>query len=200
MDRRLEQAAAEESRARQALEDKREEALLAVATKTLLDDVEQAFEAEHEPAVLRRARDAFANVTARAFDLRLRGDGSFVAHDVRQEAARELAELSSGTRMQLLLALRLAWIETQEQGGETLPLFLDEALTTSDEDRFRGDGKESGEARVGRGRGSGQNRERAPPGDMGDDGPAPRNDNGPGAGNEDGSEIRNEAGAGAPGR
>ena len=135
-DRKLEQAAAGESRARQALEDKREEALLAVATKTLLDDVERAFEAEHEPAVLRRARDAFANVTARAFDLRLRGDGSFVAHDVRQEAARELAELSSGTRMQLLLALRLAWIETQEQGGETLPLFLDEALTTSDEDRF----------------------------------------------------------------
>ena len=135
-DRKLEQAAAEESRSRQALEDKREEALLAVATKTLLDDVEQAFEAEHEPAVLRRARDVFANVTARAFDLRLRGDGSFVAHDVRQEAARELAELSSGTRMQLLLALRLAWIETQEQGGESLPLFLDEALTTSDEDRF----------------------------------------------------------------
>ena len=135
-DRKLEQAAAEENRARQALEDKRDEALLAVATRTLLDDVEQAFEAEHEPAVLRRARDVFANVTARAFDLRLRGDGSFVAHDVRQEAARELAELSSGTRMQLLLALRLAWIETQEQGGEALPLFLDEALTTSDEDRF----------------------------------------------------------------
>ena len=135
-DGKLEQAAAEESRARQALEDKRDEASLAVATKALLDDVEQAFEAEHEPAVLRRARDVFAEVTARAFDLRLRGDGSFVAHDVRQEAARELAELSSGTRMQLLLALRLAWIETQEQGGEALPLFLDEALTTSDEERF----------------------------------------------------------------
>ena len=135
-DGKLEQAAAEESRARQALEDKRDEASLAVATKALLDDVERAFEAEHEPAVLRRARDVFADVTARAFDLRLRGDGSFVAHDVRQEAARELAELSSGTRMQLLLALRLAWIETQEQGGEALPLFLDEALTTSDEDRF----------------------------------------------------------------
>ena len=135
-DGKLEQAAAEESRARQALEDKRDEASLAVATKTLLDDVERAFEAEHEPAVLRRARDVFADVTARAFDLRLRGDGSFVAHDVRQETARELAELSSGTRMQLLLALRLAWIETQEQGGEALPLFLDEALTTSDEDRF----------------------------------------------------------------
>ena len=104
--------------------------------RTLLDDVERAFEAEHEPSVLRRARDVFAEVTAGAFALRLRGDGTFIAHDVRQETARELAELSSGTRMQLLLAVRLAWIEAQEQGGETLPLFLDEALTTSDEKRF----------------------------------------------------------------
>ena len=135
-ERKLEQTAAEEGAARQALEDKRDDALLAVATGTLLDDVERAFEAEHEPAVLRRARDLFAEVTARAFVLQLRGDGAFIARDVRQETARELAELSSGTRMQLLLAVRLAWIETQEQGGETLPLFLDEALTTSDEERF----------------------------------------------------------------
>ena len=135
-DRKLEQAAAEEDRARQALEDKRDEALLASATRTLLDDVEQAFEAEHEPEVLRRARKLFEEVTARAFDLRLRRDGTFIAHDVRLGAPRALSELSSGTRMQLLLALRMAWIETQEQGGETLPLFLDEALTTSDEERF----------------------------------------------------------------
>ena len=135
-DRKLEQATAEEDRARQELEDKRDEALLALATRILLDDVEQAFEAEHEPAVLRRARELFAEVTARAFDLRLRSDGTFVAHDVRQDAARGLSELSSGTRMQLLLALRMAWIETLERGGETLPLFLDEALTTSDEARF----------------------------------------------------------------
>ena len=135
-DRKLEQTAAEEDRARQALEDKRDDALLAVATKTLLDDVERTFVAEHEPAVLRRARDLFAEVTAHAFDLRLRGDGTFIAHDVRQDAARALSELSSGTRMQLLLALRMAWIEAREQGGETLPLFLDEALTTSDEARF----------------------------------------------------------------
>ena len=135
-ERKLERTAAEEGAARQALEDKRDDALLAVATGTLLDDVERAFEAEHEPAVLRRARDLFAEVTARAFELRLRGDGAFIARDVAQETARELAELSSGTRMQLLLAVRLAWLETQEQGGETLPLFLDEALTTSDEERF----------------------------------------------------------------
>ena len=135
-DRKLEQAAAEEDRARQALEDKRDDALLSVATGTLLDDVERAFEVEHEPALLRRARRLFAEVTARAFDLQLRGDRAFVAYDAGQEAPRALSELSSGTRMQLLLALRIAWIETLEQGGEALPLFLDEALTTSDEARF----------------------------------------------------------------
>ena len=135
-DHKLEEAADAEERARQALEDRREEALLAEATAFLLDDVEHAFEAEHEPNVLRWAREVFAEVTARAFDLRLDPDGTFIAHDLRQDAPRALAELSSGTRMQLLLALRLAWTDVQEQGGETLPLFLDEALTTSDEERF----------------------------------------------------------------
>ena len=135
-DFRLERAAARESAAEQVLLDKREEALFTAATETLLDDLEQEFVSEHEPAVLRAAREVFAQVTARAFELGLRPDGTFIARDLRQGATRELAELSSGTRAQLLLALRLAWTEAQEQGGESLPLFLDEALTTSDEDRF----------------------------------------------------------------
>ena len=134
--RALERTAAVENRAEQTLADKREDVLFAVATETLLQDVERAFVAEHEPVVLRRAREIFAQVTARAFELGLRPDGTFVARDVRQGATRSLGELSSGTRTQLLLALRLAWTEAQEEGGEALPLFLDEALTTSDEDRF----------------------------------------------------------------
>ena len=217
-DGKLEQAAAEESRAKQALEDKRDEALLAVATRTLLDDVERAFEAEHEPAVLRRARDVFADVTARAFDLRLRGDGSFVAHDVRQEAARELAELSSGTRMQLLLALRLAWIETQEQGGEALPLFLDEALTTSDERRFAvmaqslerlAGGSDGGRGRTGNAAGDmddARGRSGKAAGDVDDDGNGTWLEDGTGAraadriGGEVAAEYGIEAGAGAGAR
>ena len=135
-DSRLERAAARESAAEQVLNDKREEALLAVATATLLDDLEGEFVAEHEPAVLRAAREIFAQVTAHTFELGLRPDGTFVARDLRQGETRKLSELSSGTRAQLLLSLRLAWTEAQERGGESLPLFLDEALTTSDEDRF----------------------------------------------------------------
>ena len=133
---RLSQARAAADSARASLQDKLEDALLHEATETLLNDVEHAFQAENEPEVLGSARTLFREITAHAFDLELDKDGAFLARDLRQQALRQLGELSSGTRMQLLLALRLAWTEAQEQGGETLPLFLDEALTTSDEERF----------------------------------------------------------------
>ena len=135
-DHRLSQARAAVDAARSALQDKREHAWLHEATELLIDDVDQAFRAENEPEVLRRARALFREITANAFDLRLDKHSEFYAHDLIQNESRSLNELSTGTRMQLLLALRLAWIEAQEQGGEKLPLFLDEALTTSDEERF----------------------------------------------------------------
>ncbi len=135
-DRALESALNQEMRTQATLEDKRDHAFLSEATNLLLDDVKQAFQAEHEPEVLRRARELFREVTSHAFDFELGDDGQFLARDLQQEAPRTLAELSSGTRMQLLLALRLAWIQTQERGASPLPLFLDEALTTSDEGRF----------------------------------------------------------------
>lgn len=135
-DRKLENVRAAENRARRALEERRDDALLAVAMEALLDDVDGEFKADQEPGVLRRAREIFGEVTAHAFDLQLGAGGMFIAHDLAQKEPRSLMELSSGTRMQLLLALRLAWTEARERGGEALPLFLDEAMTTSDEGRF----------------------------------------------------------------
>ena len=133
---RLEDAARAKDLAAEALRDKRDEALVCAATEVLLDEVESAFKTEREPDLLRRARQWFEHVTAHAFTLDLRDMDSFVAHDRKQGELRTLKELSSGTRMQLLLALRLAWTEDRERGGESLPLLLDEALTTSDVDRF----------------------------------------------------------------
>ena len=132
----LERAASELDTATAALEDKRDEALRHQATELLLDEIESQFKSEHEPDLLRRAKERFEQVTAYEFSLELRNDNRFAARDLKQGQLRTLDELSSGTRMQLLLALRLAWTEAQEQGGESLPLFLDEALTTSDEGRF----------------------------------------------------------------
>ena len=135
LDHKLEHALAGEIQARDVLEDQRNKALEHAAVKVLLDDVEAAIQTEHEPALLHRARELFAQVTGHAFTLELRND-AFAARDQGQGTLKALGELSSGTRMQLLLALRLAWIEEQERDGEALPLFLDEALTTSDEKRF----------------------------------------------------------------
>ena len=133
---KLEDAATAKDQAAEALRDKRDEALSCAAAEVLLDEVESAFKTEREPDLLRRARQWFEQVTAHAFTLELRDTDSFVARDLTQGELRMLQELSSGTRMQLLLALRLAWTEDRERGGEALPLFFDEALTTSDVDRF----------------------------------------------------------------
>ncbi len=133
---RVEQAASELGRAEEALRDKLDTALLHAATDMLLDDVENAFKTDREPDLLRRARERFERVTAHEFTLELSDKTGFMARDRRQGQLRSPARLSSGTRMQLLLSLRLAWIEDLETGSERLPLFLDEALTTSDEERF----------------------------------------------------------------
>ena len=132
----LEGVAAKLDKAGDALRDKRDRALLQVATDLLLNDVEDAFRTEREPELLRRARERFEQVTAHEFTLELADKSGFTARDLTQGVLRTPAELSSGTRMQLLLALRLAWTEDRERGGEALPFFLDEALTTSDESRF----------------------------------------------------------------
>ena len=135
-DGRLEGVRAGENRAARALQELRDRSLVATAMETLLDHVDEEFKADQEPAVLRRAREIFGEVTAHAFDLRLGERGRFEAYDQEQGALRSLTELSTGTRMQLLLALRLAWTEAREHDGEALPFFLDEAMTTSDEGRF----------------------------------------------------------------
>jgi hypothetical protein len=71
-------------------------------------------------------------------------EAGFAALDEQTGQHQSLAELSDGTRAQLLLAVRLAFITAMES-NEPLPLFLDEALTTTDLDRFAAVGGALGE-------------------------------------------------------
>lgn len=121
---------------RQALNDDLERHLLATAGQTLIEDVRIAHQAENEPAALARATAWLERFTRHRYQLRFKGD-RFEVFDVRSERIRPLAELSTASRAQLLLALRLAWIEQAEQHRESLPVFMDEVLTTSDPDRYR---------------------------------------------------------------
>lgn len=135
MDQRLEKRLAEVEQTRAVLEDHLHAQCFAEAGQFLLDDLEAEHRSEHEPEVLADARERFRLFTHHGWDLELR-DEDLKARDLQQNELRELTDLSSGTRMQLLLAIRLAWTRRLEKSHEPLPLFLDEALTTSDETRF----------------------------------------------------------------
>lgn len=136
--REREQALAAEQTAGEELERRRDEALDAEAGRFLLDDIQDEFRREEEPELLRRAREAFARFTHHQWALRLsEAEDGFVGEDRVQGALRGPGELSTATRMQLLLALRLARVETREATGGAghWPLLIDEALATTDPER-----------------------------------------------------------------
>ena len=137
--RDLEEARARRQRAGDALHRRFDEAMLAEAGAFVLDQVESEHVQTSRPAVLRRAEDWFTRFTRHGYELAMGagGGGTFRARETATGEWRTLAELSSGTRMQLLLAVRVAFALEAEKGRAPLPLFLDEALTTADPERFR---------------------------------------------------------------
>ena len=137
-DQKLEEASAAEAAALTKLDVEYQKALIADTAEMLLDAVQEQHRNEHEPKVLKDARQLFLKFTHHKFELDLDEDKGFTAKDLKAhlKPQRNLFELSSATRMQLLLAMRVAWTLHLEQGREPLPLFLDEALTTADHERF----------------------------------------------------------------
>ena len=141
----LEEALAEARDARQEVERLRARACRAASGLALVASIDREHGRSSRPAVLRRAQELFAAFTRHAFQLvveRGAGDGAreptFRAIEASTGRGLALNELSSATRMQLLLAARLAFVEAEEERhGARLPLFFDEALSLSDPARFR---------------------------------------------------------------
>ena len=92
------------------------------------------------PGVLRTADELFQRFTGNAWKLISRYDKSgaevaAVEQDTGQQ--RTPAELSGGTRVQLLMAVRIAFAnQADSKSPVSSPLFLDEALANSDPERF----------------------------------------------------------------
>ncbi len=108
-----------------------------VAGRVLLGHIEALYEARYEPEILSRARAWFSRFTHQSFELELsrRDRNRLAAIDTVSGERRELEQLSDGTRVQLLLAARMAYLSLAE-GESRLPFFLDEALSTTDGPRF----------------------------------------------------------------
>lgn len=132
----VEDALAEVERCEAALGEVRERDIQGVIGNALLEFVQRATRDAHRPPVFRRAQDLFAQITRGRYTLDFE-DGAapaFRALDKTTGRGHALDELSSGTRVQLLLAVRLAFVESLESGAR-LPLVFDETLGNSDDDR-----------------------------------------------------------------
>ncbi len=114
----------------------RDQALEDAVARLILSKAREQTESRHATPVLARARERFSRFTHGQWRLEIDREEGFKALDVTTQQLCSLETLSDGTRIQLLLAARLAALEHMESGGEPLPLCLDEALATTDASRF----------------------------------------------------------------
>ena len=134
----LQDAVARRETARRALIDYRDDRLRAHAGHLLAEHLREQMGELSMPPVFDQARNYFARFTSHAWELvPPDADGNFRARDTAQGGlSRPLAELSSGTRVQLLLAVRAAFVANEERAFNVkLPLLLDETLANSDDQR-----------------------------------------------------------------
>lgn len=105
----------------------------------LLDTVKKKYQVKIQPPVVKRASYLLAGFTGSRYSLNPVGleDSEITVLDSETGGILPLEHLSRGTRMQLLLALKVAFAELVE-AGHRIPLFLDEVLANSDLERFRG--------------------------------------------------------------
>lgn len=109
-----------------------------IAAKVLRQAVDR-FQRERQPDVMRRAGEWFRLVTGGAYTrvFATMGNRSEILVETGEGRTFAPDALSRGTREQLYLALRLAWIDERASHGRTLPLILDDILVNADPDRQR---------------------------------------------------------------
>ena len=131
----VEEALRERDAALEDLEDLYESDAASMVGHTLLEHVREVTREASRPPVFERARELLAEITQGRYRLDIAEDsGRFRAYDSVDERGYALDELSSGTQLQVLLAVRLAFVDQQEQ-GVALPLLMDETLANSDDRR-----------------------------------------------------------------
>ncbi|UYV12880.1 MAG: AAA family ATPase [Phycisphaera sp.] len=132
------QALAGLERAAQAVADARDHECAKAARRLILDHAMASMERNDMPALVRHADELLIRFTSNAYGLRIGDRSEPVVYDLRAGSTKNYDQLSTGTRAQALLAMRLASaLEAERRAGSTpLPLVLDEPLATTDDQRF----------------------------------------------------------------
>ena len=134
----LEDALRKKQNALENLESLYESNVASVTGKLLVDRLKQETKEQNRPAVFIRAKELFNRITSGRYELMLdeQDEAAFRAMDTVLREGQDLSELSTGTQIQLLLSVRLAYIESQETSVK-LPILADELLANSDDARAR---------------------------------------------------------------
>ena len=91
------------------------------------------FREEHQPDIVRRASEFFATITDGRYDGIIAGDtGEFEVRRAADGLRLAAGNLSTGTKEQLYLAMRLAAMDHLDNDRERLPVFIDETLVNWD--------------------------------------------------------------------
>lgn len=109
-----------------------------LAGKILRDQIEH-YRKENQGPLVKRASEHFATLTLGSFE-RLMTDFNErdepILAGIRSDGERVYVEgMSSGTRDQLYLALRLASLEKYMESAEPMPFIVDDVLVDFDDDR-----------------------------------------------------------------
>lgn len=132
----LEDALAGKEAALDNLQQTFEDNLSAMTGSLLIGHLEKEGGERNSSKVLRRGNQLFNKITNGRYELRINDIAQldFLAYDHRLHEGQSLDQLSSGTRIQLLLCIRLAYIESQEKEFQ-IPIIADELLANSDDER-----------------------------------------------------------------
>jgi uncharacterized protein YhaN len=132
----LEDALARKDAALEGLQQVYEDNLTALTGSLLISHLEKEGGERNSSNVLKRGNQLFNKITNGRYELKINdlAQLDFLAYDHQLHEGQNLDQLSSGTRIQLLLCIRLAYIESQEKEYQ-IPIIADELLANTDDER-----------------------------------------------------------------
>ena len=117
------------------LEAHRRAAVRGRVVQALYERIKEERERYYQPQVVKNASTWLSRITQGRYTMGV-GEDNFIAIDSVNDRPYQLAELSSGTRIQLLFSIRMAFLELLEEGrSQHLPIFFDELMANSDDER-----------------------------------------------------------------
>jgi uncharacterized protein YhaN len=115
-----------------------EEFAIATVAAKMLEEALGAYEAERQPAVIRRAQDLFSSMTEGRYTHLGTPLGQFSPSVTEGDSPGKAPDrLSRATAEQLFLALRLSYIENLAGAHPALPVLMDDVLVNFDDQRRR---------------------------------------------------------------